>query len=341
MNRITYAVLVLILPLLTVACNTTPDNSTRVVSEPVPVVFNSGSRSDRLIEHVADNSRHLTRLTPGYIYERLHHREDSEAISAAFGRMLVADVPDAHQTLIDALELDFIHDPATSSLDLLNYELRVHFSEFNWHDDDYPGGPEGPNEALADIMVDALDIVRPERRANRSRTAVIRRANVNDDIWTYMLDQWKPVPGEEGWKLNQFASASYVRIREAAAADGVTLTIKSGHRDPKKAQAGAARAGNRFAVASFSSHSLGLAVDFELPRADGDGSFNITTRPMSAVVAMRTSPVHKWLHLRGEAFGWYPFQHEPWHWEYNPAGFREVFFAEFPGGAPQLNAVFE
>ena len=247
----------------------------------------------------------------------------------------------AHRALIEALELDFIHDQAMSSLDLLNDELRVHFSEFDWHDDDYPGGPEGPSEALADIMVDALDIVRPERRANRSRTAVIRRDGVNDDIWTYMLDQLEPVPGEEGWKLNRFAVDSYVKMREAAAADGVTLKIKSGHRDPKKASANAARAGNRFAVASFSSHSLGLAVDFELPRPDGDGAFNTTTRPMSSVVAMRSSPVHKWLHLRGEAFGWYPFQHEPWHWEFNPDGFREVFFAEFPGGAPELDPVFE
>lgn len=341
MNKITHVVLLLTLPLLMVACGSTPDTSTRAVGEPVPDVFSPGSRADQLIEHVAENSRHLTLLPPSYIYERLHHREDSQTISEAFDRMLVADVPDAHRGLIDALELDFIHDPETSSLDLLNYELRVHFNDFDWHDDDYPGGPEGPNEVLADIMVDALDIVRPERRANRSRTAVIRRADVNDDIWTYMLNQWEPVPGEGKWKLNKFAAASYVRMREAAAADGVTLKIKSGHRDPKKAKANAARVGNSFAVASFSAHSLGLAIDFEMPRPDGEGVFSITTRPMSAVVAMRRSPVHKWLHLRGEAFGWYPFQHEPWHWEFNPAGFREVFFAEYPGGAPELEPVFE
>src|SRR6478672_6366042 len=29
--------------------------------------------------------------------------------------------------------------------------------------------------------------------------------------------------------------------------------------------------------------------------------------------------------LRGERFGWYPYGHEPWHWEYNPLGFRERF----------------
>ena len=93
MNRNTHAVLMLILPFITVGCGTAPNSSTRAVTETVPAVFNSGSRSDRLIEHVADNSRHLTRLTPGYIYARLHHREDSEAISDAFDRMLVADVP--------------------------------------------------------------------------------------------------------------------------------------------------------------------------------------------------------------------------------------------------------
>ncbi len=313
MIRITNALLLLILPLLASACSTASSTSTQCATEPVPAVFNSGSRSDRLIEHVAYNSRHLTRLTPDYIYERLHHREDSKAISDAFDRMLVADVPDAHQALIDALELDFIHDPSTSSLDLLNYELKVHFSKFDWQDDDYPGGPEGPNEDLADIMVDALDIVRPERRANRSRTAVIRKDYMNDEVWTYILAQWQPVPGEPDWKLNRFAADAYVKMREAAAADGVTLKIKSAHRDPEKARANASRQGNSFAVASFSAHSLGLAVDFELPKPDGDGVFDITTRPMSYVVAMRYSPVHKWLHLRGDAFGWYPFQHEPWH----------------------------
>jgi len=341
MTRIISAALLLIFPLFTTACGTAPSASPQPAAEPCVAVFNSGDRADRLIEHVAYNSAHLTRLTPDYLYQRLHHRDNAQPIADAFNRMLIADVPDAHQSLIDALELGFIHDPEMSSLDLLNSELKAHFNEFSWHDHDYPGGPKGPNEVLADIMVDALDIVRPERRANRSRTAVIRRANVNDAIWEYMLAQWRPVPGEGKWKLNRHAADSFVKMRVAAAADGVTLKIRSGHRDPAKASANAAKFGNSFAVASFSSHSMGLAVDFNLPRPGGDGDFNISTRPMSDVVAMRCSDVHKWLHLRGEAFGWYPFQHEPWHWEFNPHGFREVFFAEFPGGAPKLDPVFE
>ncbi len=287
-----------------------------------------------LIEHVADGSADFTRLAPDYIHQRLLSRTDATEIATAFDRLLIADTPASRAALIHAMEMDFIHDPATSSLDLLNPELSEHFRDFAWHEHDYPGGPEGPNEQLADILTDALDIVSPERRANRSRTSVLLRDEMTTELWEYALAQWTPVPGETDWNLNRHAVASYVEMRDAAAANGVELKILSGHRDPERARAGAARAGNSFAVASFSSHSLGLAIDFELPRADSSETFRLTTRPMSAVVAMRESPVHKWMHLHGYKFGWYPFQHEPWHWEYNPAGFREVFFAEFPDGAP-------
>ncbi|QDU71459.1 M15 family metallopeptidase [Mucisphaera calidilacus] len=342
----------LTLTLVAAACSSTQTGSAPTTADEAPTPaattqprttpsISAEKKAALLIDYLADNSRHLSRLTPGYIYERLHHREDSAAICDAFDRLLVAVVPDAHQHLIDELELDFIHDPDTSSLDLLNYELKVHFSTFPWEANDYPGGPEGANEQLADIMVDALDIVRPERRANRSRTAVIRRDVVTDEIWAYMLAQWTPVPGEPDWKLNRHAVDAYVRMREAAAADGVTLKIRSGHRDPAKAKRNAARRGNHFATASFSAHSLGLAIDFALPDPKSDRVFDITTSPMPYVVAMRYSPVHKWMHLRGERFGWYPFQHEPWHWEFNPPGFREVFFADYPGGAPDMEPVFE
>jgi len=53
---------------------------------------------------------------------------------------------------------------------------------------------------------------------------------------------------------------------------------------------------------------------------------------------MRQSPVHKWLFLRGGAYGWYPYQHEPWHWEYNPSGFRATFFSNWTGAVPGATA---
>ena len=64
--------------------------------------------------------------------------------------------------------------------------------------------------------------------------------------------------------LHRHARDSFVRMREQARAEGVDLVILSGHRFPQMAQANAARARNPNAVASFSSHSLGLAIDFEM-----------------------------------------------------------------------------
>lgn len=304
----------------------------------------SADRVASLIEHVADGSGGLTRLGPDYMVQRLLDREDSAEISAAFDRLSVADVPAVRAALIRALELDFVHDPDTSSLDLLNPELSEHFRGFDWHEHDYPGGPEGPDEQFADVLTDAMDLISPERRANRGRAAILLRDEMTPELWAYALGQWAAVPGEPDHKLNRYAAASYVQMRVAAGADGVDLSILSAHRDPVRAANNAAQAANGFAVASFSSHSLGLAIDVALPRAGPVASgaaetpsnrFRLTTEPMSAVVAMRCSPTHKWLHLHGHAFGWYPFQHEPWHWEYNPPGFRRVFFGEFPAGTPQ------
>jgi hypothetical protein len=77
---------------------------------------------------------------------------------------------------------------------------------------------------------------------------------------------------------------------------------------------------------------LGLAVDLQMSVKSGVGkitqdqrSLEMTTVPMQNVVDMRKSPVHKWMFVNGEDYGWYPYQNEPWHWEYNPPGFRELF----------------
>ncbi len=130
-------------------------------------------------------------------------------------------------------------------------------------------------------------------------------------------------------------------MREQAKVEGVDLVILSGHRDPQVAQANAARAGNANAVASFSSHSLGLAIDFQISHRNDIHFQGLSTRPMSELVRMRESPVYKWLLLRGEEFGWYPYQNEPWHWEFNPPGFRETFWADFPGGAPERGIILD
>jgi len=295
-----------------------------------------------LIEATADLARNgETRLHPEFIWATLKDREQDADVKAAFERALAQDTPESRFALVRALELKFIHDPKTSALDILGPELSQHFRTFEWQENDFPGAPEGPNEQFADVMVDVLDLVRPERRANSTRDAVVLRQEATDAVWEYMTGQWVPVPGQERWMLNRHARESFVRMREQAKAEGVDLVILSAHRRRQTAEANAARAANPNAVASFSSHSLGLAIDFNMSHREDIKFRGLSTRPMSELVRMRESPVHKWLVLRGEEFGWYPYQNEPWHWEYNPPGFRDLFWADFPGGAPARGIMLE
>lgn len=325
--------LVLLSALLSSGCTTTRSTRSSQTRPPNPI---------REIEATAQLAgTGVTRLPENYIWATLKEREQDPVINAAFEKALASGTREARLALIQALELKFIHDPKTSGLDVLGPELSKHFREFDWQYEDFPGGAKGPNEQFADVMVDALDLVRPERRANTTRNAVVLRAEATDAVWNYITNSWVPVPGQERWKLNRHAKDSFVRMREKARADGVDLIILSAHRYPHVAQANAARAGNPNAVASFSSHSLGLAVDFQMSHRDGFKVREVSTRPMSELVRMRESPVHKWLLLRGDEFGWYPYQNEPWHWEYNPPGFREIFWAEFPGGAPEREIMLD
>jgi hypothetical protein len=301
-------------------------------------------KTDSTLEVIESTARlaeaGATRLPANYIWATLKDRDQDAAINAAFEKTLAQNNCCSQHALLRALELKFIHDPKTSGLDILGPELSGHFRTFTWHEDDFPGGPKGPNEQFADVMVDALDLVVPERRANSTRAAVVLRAEATEAAWNYITNQWVAVPEQERRMLNRHALDSFVRMREQAKADGVDLIILSSHRNPLVAQRNAARAANPNAVASFSSHSLGLAIDFKMSHGELKVE-ETTTRPMAEVVRMRESPVHKWLVLRGEAFGWYPYQNEPWHWEYNPPGFREIYWADFSGGAPERGIIVD
>ncbi|RPJ32847.1 MAG: hypothetical protein EHM35_11120, partial [Planctomycetaceae bacterium] len=190
-----------------------------------------------------------TRLHPNYIWATLKDRDQDAAISAAFEQALAQGTRESRLSLLRVLELKFIRDPKTSGLDILGPELSHHLRDFDWQEDDFPGGPKGPNEQFADVMVDVLDLVRPERRANRSREAVVLREEASEAVWSYLTNQWVSVPGQERWKLNRHAQDSFVRMREQAKVEGVDLVILSGHRHPQVALANAAQAGNANAVA--------------------------------------------------------------------------------------------
>ena len=301
----------------------------------------SGSSSSRidasspLASLLAMQAAGETRLTPEYIRQTIDARDAHPAIAAAHEAALVTPSRETRAALMRAIELHFVHDPATSTLDLIPDGAGRQYRDFAWEFGDYPGGPEGPNEAYAREMVAALSEVRPERRANSGHDPVVVRAQATEEVWQYMENEWKPIPGEEEYMLNRHAVDAYVAMREAAKAEGVELVVLSAHRTRARAEANAARANNPTAVASFSSHSLGLAIDFKMSHGDFE-SREISTRPMADVVRMRESPVHKWVFLRADEFGWFPYQHEPWHWEYNPEGFRETFWANFDGEIPPM-----
>jgi len=243
--------------------------------------------------------------------------------------------------LVESAELVFVHDPRTSTLDLIDPRLMARrnrrYRSFRWHRDDFPGNG-GPNTGRARRSSRDLSRILPERRANRGAVALLTaddlsRAKPRDRrrIKRAVTKQLVKVPGEwrgkEQHLLHPSASASYVRMRRTARGDGVRLRLLSSAfgRGFEASRERAAARGNRSAVAEFSSHSLGVTIDVALSHAGKRRFPAASTKPYSEVVRSRESSVHKWLFLRAADHGWFPFQHEPWHWEYNPPGFAQRF----------------
>ena len=129
--------------------------------------------------------------------------------------------------------------------------------------------------------------------------------------------------------MNKHAAAHYAEMKEVAKKEGVRLSINNAFRDRKKAEANAARADNANAVAKYSAHSLGLAMDLNL-RVRGMAPANEIGTAMTNITNLLTSPAYKWMFMRGASFGFYQYGNEPWHWEYNPEGFRQTFWADMP-----------
>jgi hypothetical protein len=275
-------------------------------------------------------------LTADYIRDTIAARDSNATIKRAFDYhvQLVSEADEGplrdHRLdneaglLIVALEVEFIHNPNKSAVDLLPPDRAAHFRGLSWGQNDYPGNG-GPLGGEAAAMANELAVVTPQRRPNAGGTAVITEPERDANL-SRLVASLKPVDGQPGHLLFSEAAEKFEYMSAIAALDGVELKILSSWRDPAVAKANAAAAGNAAAVAAFSSHSLGLAVDVQM--AGGSQHFGeIQTHPMSNVFAMRSSPVHKWMVFRGSWFGWYPYGNEPWHWEYNPPGFRDRYRA--------------
>lgn len=140
-------------------------------------------------------------------------------------------------------------------------------------------------------------------------------------------------PDSKGPKkpLHKEAAAAYLDMIEAARAAGIKaplLEINSGYRsdaeqkaiwDKKMAESRARNPGvsddelkkrlrKYVALPGSSNHRTGRTVDLNM----GFEYLKIL------IPKMQASPQHKWLVENAAKFGFYPYEVEPWHWEYNP-----------------------
>jgi len=240
----------------------------------------------------------------------------------------------------------FIHNPDSSSLDYLPTEkCKKYRVEVNWQDADYPGdhadhkgAPKGPNEKLALGMFSDLKKVFIESRPNTPKQPPYPPgaeyiANKADNIrsggkiYDYANSKTETPIGQRD-SINKYAAYMFSKLHDSALRDGIDIKIHDGFRTIKTSEKNALASGNCAATAcGLSSHNLGLAVDLELP-----GTLGRTTWPMSNILNGRMTPEHKWMVIHGPEFGWYPWNYEPWHFEFNPPGFKRLFFADMNGG---------
>jgi LAS superfamily LD-carboxypeptidase LdcB len=136
--------------------------------------------------------------------------------------------------------------------------------------------------------------------------------------------------------LHRLTAKALDAMQCAARADGIkapVLQLTSGFRDPAHQARLWANALQKYgspeearkwvAPPGGSAHQSGRAVDLYL--GGKNSSANVTN--------LRTLPAYRWLVANAGRFGFYPYEREPWHWEYNPQASRqsEIFheFQEF------------
>ena len=251
---------------------------------------------------------------------------------------------------------EWIHDPSASVLDKVNpSSLANEYRNFKWDRYDFPGAnkpktskfPEqdpGPNEEKAKQMLYVLRAqLLPEHRATLTDNAVFCVRTLpgvcspvevmSQKIWDHILDPKILISADkQGHKLNKFAQDSFAKMQAAAKKDGVELDINNSDRPCGASQASVQRfeKGSQTVIAGCpNSHNFGLAIDFNLNQDDWPlpNPLEVSSAPFKNIINMMQSPVYKWLYLNAKTYHWYPYVYEPWHWEFNPPGFRNDFFA--------------
>ena len=260
--------------------------------------------------------------------------EITETIDRTMTYILEADVMEV-ETLIanttdriaEEIELEFMFDLDRSVFELLPPDRQQHWESFQWDDLDFPGinakrkeTRKGPNESDATSQFNELGRSIPtlqERRVNQGSTALTTKADKVEKLRSRLVR----VPGEP-FRLLPEAVDAFVEMREAAALDGIEIRLEDGFRSIATSKKKFAQIGSAQMVAKgLSSHNYGAAIDIKLS-VPGAKYLEATTL-MNNVNKMRNSPIYKWMVLNAHEYGWYPWNDEPWHWEYNPEGFAK------------------
>jgi murein DD-endopeptidase MepM/ murein hydrolase activator NlpD len=257
----------------------------------------------------------------------LDNELDDEAPESEVDDTPVVDAP------LSADDRTWVLDLQRSALERLPDAAlqRKYLKEVDWKDVEFPDNV--PPGGSATAAVKAHWALSERLFADMARVTPERRVNLGDTKIAFRAHRPVAVPGQKGAQLYAEASAAFVRMREAALQEGVTLDITSSWRSAGHQAALSASQPNAKAVAKgHSAHMYGLAVDLQMSVRGLDVSGKSQTRTaekMAKLVRMYRSPVYKWMMLRGKGFGWYPYRREPWHWEYNPPGLK----ARFEGGS--------
>lgn len=147
--------------------------------------------------------------------------------------------------------------------------------------------------------------------------------------------------GDRRIPLHPLAAEAWKALVGAARSDGIPHPLflpTSGFRDPEHQRRlweqalkkyGSPQAARKWVAPPGSSpHQSGRAIDFYLGGENSSGN----------VANLRRLPAYKWLVENAGCFGFYPYEAEPWHWEYNPPGKAsreleelESFYAELAG----------
>jgi LAS superfamily LD-carboxypeptidase LdcB len=121
--------------------------------------------------------------------------------------------------------------------------------------------------------------------------------------------------------LHPLAAQAWKALVSAARADGLAAPLllpTSGFRSPETQKrlweealekyGSPEKARKWVAPPGSSPHQTGRAIDFYLGDKNSSGN----------VANLQRLPAYKWLVQNAVCFGFYPYQAEPWHWEYNP-----------------------